>query len=232
MQLIPVLDLRAGQVVRAVRGERGAYQSVRSVLCDSAEPLAVARALVRHTGARTLYLADLDALQGGAAQVAVLRQLLADDPTRHWWVDAGFATVDDALHLRAQLGAAAAQVSPVFGSESLRSLAELGALARNADALGQPVLSLDRRAGQALDPAGCWQAPALWPQRVIVMTLERVGSGQGPDLATLSALRQQPSAVRCWVGSGGVRHADDLAAGAAAGAQAWLVASALHDGQL
>jgi phosphoribosylformimino-5-aminoimidazole carboxamide ribotide isomerase len=34
------------------------------------------------------------------------------------------------------------------------------------------------------------------------------------------------------IGAGGLRHADDLEAAAAAGADAWLVASALHDRRL
>ena len=34
------------------------------------------------------------------------------------------------------------------------------------------------------------------------------------------------------IGAGGIRSEDDLARASAAGADAWLVASALHDGQL
>jgi phosphoribosylformimino-5-aminoimidazole carboxamide ribotide isomerase len=93
------------------------------------------------------------------------------------------------------------------------------------------VLSLDRRDGQRLDPAGCWEAMALWPQRVIVMTLERVGSGAGPDLETMAELHRKAPATTL-VGAGGVRSTDDLVRGREAGAGAWLVASALHDLQL
>jgi phosphoribosylformimino-5-aminoimidazole carboxamide ribotide isomerase len=93
------------------------------------------------------------------------------------------------------------------------------------------VLSLDRRDGQRLDAAGCWDAPSLWPRRVIVMTLERVGSDAGPDLDTLAAVRRRsPGTVV--VGAGGIRNERDLARAHDAGAEAWLVASALHDGRL
>ena len=42
MQIIPVLDLLGGQVVRGVGGRREAYRPVRSVLTTSSEPRQVA----------------------------------------------------------------------------------------------------------------------------------------------------------------------------------------------
>ena len=93
------------------------------------------------------------------------------------------------------------------------------------------MLSLDRRDGQRLDPAGCWDRPALWPARVIVMTLERVGADAGPDLDTLRELQARAPEVSL-IGAGGIRDGADLERARAAGAAAWLVASALHDGRL
>jgi phosphoribosylformimino-5-aminoimidazole carboxamide ribotide isomerase len=66
---------------------------------------------------------------------------------------------------------------------------------------------------------------------VIVMTLERVGADAGPDLDTLRAVQTRAPGAEL-VGAGGIRNADDLARARAAGAYAWLVASALHDGRL
>jgi len=232
-RLIPVLDLLGGQVVRAVRGQRQAYRPVVSALCQSSDPLRVARTLTAHCASAQLYVADLDALMGAAAQTAALRGLLQGLPDiDELWLDAGFADADSAAALLAALGPDAARVRPVYGSESLASRAALLRCVDRGTALGaRAVLSLDRRDGQRLDAAGCWDAPALWPQRVIMMTLDRVGSGAGPDLQTLGALRARaPSATL--VGAGGLRSLDDLALAAAAGADAWLVASALHDLQI
>lgn len=228
MHIIPVIDLLDGQVVRAVRGERQQYRPIESALCGSADPQVAARRLCEHCATDTLYVADLNALQGKVPQFELLQVLLLDQPGLQLWLDAGFGGAADAAQGLARLGPAAARVTPVYGSESLRSRDEL------APCFAPPsraLLSLDHRQGAPLDPAGVWDAPALWPRRVIVMTLSRVGSDGGPDLDTLALVRARAPGARL-IGAGGVRHAADLAAAEAAGAQAWLVASALHDGRL
>ena len=89
----------------------------------------------------------------------------------------------------------------------------IAALARGAAAVlhaarpGHPV------AGPAqwppAGPAGCWEQPSLWPQRLIVMTLDRVGADAGPDLQTLVEVRQLAPHAEL-IGAGGIRHAEDL----------------------
>lgn len=230
LTLIPVIDLLKGQVVRGVRGNRQAYRPIESALCGSSDPVTVASILVDHCSTHQLYVADLDALMGGPPQREVLRRLLVALPTVELWLDAGFADAAAARSLLSQLQPHTVRILPVFGSESLGSRQALQDCHEQFGGAGA-VLSLDRRDGERLDPAGCWDAVALWPQRVIVMTLERVGSGAGPDLATLAELHRQAPQTSL-IGAGGVRMQEDLASAEAAGASAWLVASALHDLQL
>ncbi|WP_042267929.1 HisA/HisF-related TIM barrel protein [Paraburkholderia heleia] len=242
MQVIPVLDLLDGHVVRAVRGERTHYLPIRSALAATSEPLPVARALLAASGARTLYIADLGAILQRGAHVETLAALRAALPGTDIWLDAGYAdyTSMQALferidqhgkhgrhgHTRARDLAA---LVPVFGTESLRDPQAL----RHAEAARlAPVLSLDHRAGQRLAAGSVELAPAAWPGRVIAMTLDQVGSYDGPDLATFERLRAEAPAQTTVIGAGGIRHGDDLAAAARAGAAAWLVASALHDGRI
>lgn len=228
MILVPVVDLMRGQVVRAVRGNRTAYQPIDSTLCAGSDPVIVSRALCEHVAARQLYIADLDALTGGVAQTAVLGSILRALPEVELWLDAGFADAAAADSLLGAIGAEARRVVPVFASESLASLAALRACIA---APRRAMLSLDRRDGAHLDAAGCWDAPQDWPEQVIVMTLERVGADTGPDLSTLRDVAARAPGTRL-IGAGGVRHAVDLEQARAAGAYAWLVASALHDGRL
>ena len=70
-----------------------------------------------------------------------------------------------------------------------------------------------------------------WPRRLIVMTLARVGSGAGPDIDRLSAIRDAASGRNIYA-AGGVRDGVDLAILKRAGIAGALVATSLHDGRL
>src|SRR5262249_9162262 len=70
-----------------------------------------------------------------------------------------------------------------------------------------------------------------WPARVIVMTLDRVGSQSGPDLERLRAVKAAAK-DRAIYAAGGVRDGDDLQSLVNAGITGALVAAALHNGQI
>jgi phosphoribosylformimino-5-aminoimidazole carboxamide ribotide isomerase len=228
MQVIPVLDLLDGHAVRAVRGEREHYRPIESSLCASSEPLAVARALLAATGARTLYIADLGAIlkqDDHAAHIAALLDALDIEI----WLDAGYTDFTSMRTLFNRIDTAhsfRSRLIPVFGTETL---ANADALQEAQSAGFAPVLSLDHRAGCLMaDPAATRPDTSWWPSRVIVMTLDRVGAYQGPDLATFEAVRAQAGERRL-IGAGGIRDDGDLSAASFSGAAAWLVASAIHD---
>ena len=225
MQLIPVVDLLGGHAVRAVRGDRASYRPVESALCRTSDPVRVARILLEHCRSDKLYVADLDAIAGRTPQTPVIEAILTAVGDATLWLDGGFATREAAAECLATFGAAASRVTPVYGSESLRSSDEIARCFADRE---RAILSLDLRHGRRLDPAACWTDTSLWPERVIVMTLDRVGAFSGPDLDMFEEVRRRaPQATM--IGAGGVRDLPDLDRAAKAGAHAWLVASALHD---
>lgn len=221
--VIPVLDLKGGLVVRAVAGERAAYRPLArgdSVLVEGPEPLAVARAFRDLFPFRILYLADLDAIEGRGDQRGVIRELAAALPEVELWVDAGIA---DRTALDALL--AIPRTVAVLGTESQRD-AELVRAVRDDPRV---VLSLDWRGEVAQGPVELFADAELWPARVIVMTLARVGTGGGPDLARLREVLARAGGREVYA-AGGVRDLTDLGALRALGCAGALVATALHRG--
>mgnify|MGYP003694498083 CR=1 FL=1 len=103
MRVVPVLDLKGGVAVHAIRGERHAYAPVQSVLSPSAEPVALARAFRERLGSDACYVADLDAITGAGDHGPVVRAIA--ELGLAVWLDAGVATADDA-------GQAAAGAAP------------------------------------------------------------------------------------------------------------------------
>ena len=222
MNIIPVLDLRGGVVVRARMGERQHYQPIVSPLSPTSAPVDVMRGLLTVHPFTTFYLADLDAIQGIGDNEPALRRLRAEFPTRVFWVDNGIADVGEAERwLNAGLG------DLVFGSESQRDME----LLRHMAGRDRIVLSLDFRGEAFQGPPELLDEVTSWPQRLIVMTLARVGSGAGPDLDRLCAIRDV-AAGRDIYAAGGVRDSADLAILRRVGISGALVATSLHDGRL
>jgi phosphoribosylformimino-5-aminoimidazole carboxamide ribotide isomerase len=222
MNIIPVLDLRGGVVVRAQMGERQRYQPMVSPLSPTSDAADVTRGLLSVYPFTTIYIADLDAIEGSGDNTTVLRRLRAEFPALAFWVDSGIADIAAAERwLEAGFG------HLVIGSESQTDIA----LVRHLASRGRMVLSLDFRGDAFQGPPALIEDVAAWPHRLIVMTLARVGSGTGPDLARLRAVRD--AAPDCAIfAAGGVRDADDLAALGREGLAGALVATSLHDGRL
>jgi phosphoribosylformimino-5-aminoimidazole carboxamide ribotide isomerase len=219
LQAIPVIDLMGGAVVHARRGDRGTYRPLESPLSPTSDPVDVVRGLLSVYPFPVLYVADLDAIRRDGDNFAALRRIRGEFPALQMWVDNG------AADLAALEALDAADVgAPVIGSESQRDSA---LFAERSDSR-QAVLSLDFRDDAFQGPAGILAEPALWPRRIIVMTLARVGSGAGPDLGRLAAIRSIAGGRDIYA-AGGVRDTTDLSALKAAGAAGALIATALHE---
>lgn len=226
MEIIPVIDVRGGVAVRAVRGDRGSYQPLATPLASGADPVAVAAGFQSLFPFRTLYVADLDGIEGRGADHALQRRLAAGWLGDEVWVDDGLC----GLRTFADSAAAAPMLkSHVLGSEAIGSLEDYGRVRERAGA--SAVLSLDFRGDTFLGPPSLLEDAELWPERVIVMALGRVGSGEGPDLERLHGVVTRAKRRRIYA-AGGVRGREDLVRLAGMGIAGVLVASALHAGQI
>ena len=89
MDIIPVLDVARGKVVRAVQGQRSAYRPIETPLAASAEPADVARGLRALFPFRKVYVADLDGIEGRGRNTRLVPLLSQALPHTEIWIDAG-----------------------------------------------------------------------------------------------------------------------------------------------
>jgi phosphoribosylformimino-5-aminoimidazole carboxamide ribotide isomerase len=222
-EVIPVIDLQRGAVVRAHLGLRPTYAPIVTPLARTSTPFDVAAGFLRIHPFQTIYIADLDRIERRGSNAECIDELTRAFPALSFWVDAGIRDASEAhaflaRHERAHL---------VLGSESLGSLSWL----KDFTLSERVALSLDYRGDKLLGPGGIWDLPELWPARVIVMTLAQVGSNLGPDFSRIAKVKRHMPGKSIYA-AGGVRGAFDLMRLKKAGLSGVLIASALHDGRL
>jgi phosphoribosylformimino-5-aminoimidazole carboxamide ribotide isomerase len=236
-RLIPVLDVMNGQVVHAVGGQRDEYRPIVSKLTDSTEPVEVAKALLAATGANELYVADLDAIRqrDGISRAVVWLLHEVGVPI---WVDSGLSGSESSTDLRISRW-----TQHVLPLETAGGQGGLQGFVAMAQAMNPMAFSIDLKAGELLgrwwrewgartrqDAIGVARTAVRYGLRtLIVLDLARVGTGQGSGTESLlGAIRAELPEIELIAG-GGVRNWDDIDRLGAAGADAVLVASALHD---
>ncbi len=229
MQVIPAIDLRAGQVVRLRQGD---FANQRAYGDDSLE---VAQRWVAQ-GAERLHLVDLDGASAGQpAQLASLVPILAGAAVP-CQVGGGMREVETA---RLTLAAGADRV--VLGTALLGGahVARLFVRVLGASAVVAAIDVRDRLAvGQAWRPGGPTvpyesALDELWAggvRRFAITAIDRDGMLGGPDLALLAEVRRRLPEAQI-IAAGGVASVGDLAALAALGLEAAIVGRALYEGR-
>ncbi|EMA44286.1 1-(5-phosphoribosyl)-5-[(5-phosphoribosylamino)methylideneamino]imidazole-4-carboxamide isomerase [Halococcus saccharolyticus] len=224
-EVIPAVDVRDGEVVQLVGGERGTGREYGDPI-DAAERWVAA-------GARTLHLVDLDgAFEGERANAAAIERIVdtVDIPVQ---LGGGIRTAADARDLldrgvdRVILGTAA-----VENPELVAEISEThpGSVVVSLDAKGGEVVVSGWTEGTGLDPA---TAAVEYEQRGAGAILFTDVDVEGRlDGVQTDPVRRLVDAVEIpVVASGGVATIDDIRALRGAGASAAVVGSALYEGQ-
>jgi len=218
MQIIPVIDLKDGLVVHAVRGDRSQYQAIdqNSLITDSSEADIVVANLLKIKDFKRIYIADLNAICGLGNHSVLINQLLSRYPEIEFWIDDGSELADCQSY-------PASNYKTVIGTESQNQPVNQ----LDADL----ILSLDFKQDQAAGHGEWFNSNQFWPKQIIVMTLNRVGSQLGPDFEKLTNLRRNHP-DKTIIAAGGIRHLADLQQLKHLGIDAVLIASALHNRRL
>lgn len=243
INVIPVIDLLHGKVVHGKAGQRAAYQPIQSVLADSAEPIEICQALQQHFGFTDLYVADLNAIAGGDANVMEIAQLLNTEI--NVWLDAGTATLTalEKLSCQIPLDMLAHVIVALECCPKPQDLEEVFEVVGPSRA----VFSLDLQGGQLIVPdtgmdTSRWRqmdaigvaskAVEIGFRKMIVLDVAAVGGGQGVWTLSLTKNLAGKFPNLEIISGGGVGSVQDLKSLATAGCQHALVASALHDGRI
>jgi phosphoribosylformimino-5-aminoimidazole carboxamide ribotide isomerase len=232
MKVIPVIDVLNGVAVHGIRGERERYQTLKSTLCKSADPLDIALTF-ESLGFSSLYLADLDAILGKSANFNIYRQIMTQNRL-DLMVDAGTADITKASKVLAT------EVSKiVIGSETLGSLDFLGQAVKS---FGEEkiVVSIDLKEGKLLSASEAiasmdavsfaQELRKIGIDQIILLDLDRVGTEHGINLALLRSVLEK-TGVEVLVG-GGIRSLQELEQLRKLGVSGALVATILHNGKL
>ena len=225
---IPAVDLLDGRVVRLHRGD---YRRVSAFDVDPVQ----AAARFRRQGAEWLHVIDLSAARSGVRPAAHARLLaaLCRESGLRLQVGGGVRTRADVEWLL-ELGVARVLV----GTLAVR---EPGAVGELATSSGRLAVACDVRGG-SVRVAGWLEDTGVPAERflerlvaagvadALVTAIDRDGTGAGPDTGLIGRLRELVPGVL--LAAGGIGCAADVAAAAAAGADAVVIGRALYDGSL
>lgn len=215
MQIIPVLDILDGQVVRAIAGKRDQYLPIQTPLATGSEPAEVLSGLLSTAAFSTIYVADLNAIEKSGDNRIAIETLIAKYPQCTIWLDAGEQTLEYSKNN---------PIQAVIGTEtriSPQALASLNTAATHY------ILSLDYKTGEILGHSSLLTQTELWPQDIILMNLDRIGSQLGPDVERLQEIRSMAPGKHYYL-AGGIRHQQDLESLQTLGVHGALISSALH----
>jgi len=222
MKIVPVIDLLDGRVVHAVRGQRGKYQPIRSTLCKTAEPHTIVQAFLELYPFETIYMADLDAISGTGNHDKTITALTEQYSSVEFWIDRGMIN---------EHGTECRQHSnqrQVIGSETG---IDPDSLTHIKQCYPDIILSLDFLREHLSGNEGLLQQPQSWPDTLIVMDLDRVGSAGGPGVDKLVSVKSRAGS-RSLYAAGGIRNSKDLDTLRNTGIDGALIASALHTGTI
>ncbi|MCS4541440.1 MAG: HisA/HisF-related TIM barrel protein, partial [Euryarchaeota archaeon] len=179
MRIIPVLDLIGGLVVCGQKGERSKYRPIRSIFCNSADPLEIVKAMKP----KELYIADLDAIEMKGSNLDIINKIKFYNDI-FLIVDAGFKSL---LEVNNYLAAGIDKI--IFGTETLT---DINLLKQANEKFGREkiLVSMDMKNGKILSKIQEFQhiSPiklATYMQHfvheLILLDISRVGTLVGSD---------------------------------------------------
>ncbi|AEF96475.1 HisA/HisF family protein [Methanotorris igneus] len=211
MEIIPVLDIMRGLAVHGKSGKREEYKPLKSVLCNSSNPIEIAEKY-KENGAETVYIADLDAIMEKGNNFEIIREI-----DMNKIVDAGVRDKDDLQNVLKICDKA------IIGTETLRDLN----LLKEKDI----ILSLDFKDGKLLNyDLDMILSYVDEKTPLIILDISSVGTQRGINVELIKDVINKVNNP-IYIG-GGIRDEEDVKIAYNLGVNGILIATAIHKGIL
>ncbi len=219
MLIIPVIDLSQGIVVRAICGKRKSYQPITSAISSNCKPETILSAFFKLYPFKIIYIADLDAIQGNGNQSKLINKFAIKYKECEFWVDAGIQQI-----LTRKLDDMSKNIKYILGSENNIALHDYEETIKSNPSI---LLSLDFNENGLINNSYLLNNSSIWPKKVIVMMLHRVGSNDGVDTKHLENIVALNKNSEIYV-AGGIKNSNDIKILNSKNIKGCLIATALH----
>ncbi|MBG0769287.1 HisA/HisF family protein [Methanococcus maripaludis] len=211
MEIIPVIDLMNGLAVSGKSGNRKEYVPIKSVLCDSSNPLDVI-AKYKENGAKKVYIADLNSIMGTGDNFEIVKSL---DIFKI--VDFGVTDKKDLENVKKYVN------MTILGTETLNDISILKE--------ENIILSLDFRDGKLLN----YNLEEILSEidkktPLIILDISSVGTQKGINVELIKDILERTDNP-IYIG-GGIKSEDDLKISKELGISGVLIGTTIHNGKL
>ncbi|NPA62159.1 MAG: HisA/HisF family protein [Methanococci archaeon] len=215
MHIIPVMDLKEGMVVHGKSGMRNKYQPLKSVICETPDPICLAKEYKKR-GSGKIYIADLDAICGEGDNLNLIKNIDFINKI----VDAGIKTGEDLDRVREYLNK---NDKAIIATETL--------IDKELISEKNIIVSLDFKDGKLLNYTVEEVLNLVRKDTpLIILDISSVGTGRGINMKLINeVLNLNKGKNPIYVG-GGVKDIVDIEKCYALGIDGVLVGTAIHRG--
>ncbi len=224
MEIIPVLDLKSGIAVSGESGERNKYKPLKTVYSSSSNPVEIARTL-KNKGAKRIYIADLDAIEGKGSNYDIIKKINDIIPVI---LDAGANNVNMVNNLLKITD------KVIVATETLISFKDLDEIFKTFSKR-ELIISIDSKEGQILSKKSDLsfkkfekKLKELKPDEIIILDISGVGTQNGFNHKLLNEMEGWED----YLILGGGINLKNIKILYQKGITKFLLGSAIHSGQI
>ena len=215
MDIIPVIDILDNQVVKAIKGDRGNYESISYKLYNSTDPRDIIDQIIRKYSPKILYIADLDAIMHNKINSELYDNILSLFPKIDFWIDSGLKEI--------KLKKKYKNYYPVFCSEKSRGYEFTSNKFNNC------VCSFDFME-KYIGSKAIYRQQRANPSKIILMDLSQVGSKNNINYKL--ARRFIRNNNQDYYIAGGIKSIFDIKRAKHFGASGVLVSTMIHQNKI